>query len=73
MTVACKVYGELKFFNDTQEAKNYFLEGISMSEGSEQDRYVKIYEQLCSGHRYCSDEDLSEVTLRNMARMLFEE
>ena len=38
------------------EAKDYFLDGIFASEGSERERYAFIYAKLILGYDYCTDE-----------------
>lgn len=56
-TVTTKCYGEEKVWDSRQEAMNYFLEGMLSCEGSEADRYARIYSQLRNGANYASDED----------------
>ena len=57
MTVTVKCYRELKTFNTTKEAKEFFLNCMAWSGGSELERYSKIYTQLSRGLTYCSDEE----------------
>mgnify|MGYP002511728411 CR=1 FL=1 len=42
-------YGEKKHFDTREKAIAFFLEGIASSEGSEQERYVKIHYALVHG------------------------
>lgn len=55
--IICKVYGSEKKFSSRKDAMRFFLECMMSSEGSEQERYTKIYCQLEEGKNYCSDED----------------
>ena len=49
-------YGHRKYWKSRKEAADYFLEGISASDGSECERYSKIYAELICGKIVCSDE-----------------
>jgi hypothetical protein len=50
-------YGETKIWADREKAKDFYIEAMIFSDGSEHDRYSNIYEQLCCGYVKCSDED----------------
>ena len=50
-------YGIRDYWRSRKEAAEYFLEGISTSDGSECERYSKIYAELLCGKTVCSDED----------------
>ena len=52
-------YGQTEVWDDRKEATDFFLEAIAGSDGSECDRYSKIYAELMSGKTECSDEDES--------------
>ena len=56
-TVTTKCYGEQRVWDSRQEAMDFFLEGMLACEGSEADRYSRIYAQLKDGAQYASDED----------------
>ena len=49
-------YGQREYWKSRKEAADYFLEGISASDGSECERYSKIYAELICGKIVCSDE-----------------
>ena len=49
-------YGQREYWRSRKEAVDYFLEGISASDGSECERYSKIYAELICGNTVCSDE-----------------
>ena len=42
-------YGHREYWRSRKEAADYFLEGISASDGSECERYSKIYAELICG------------------------
>ena len=48
--------GEVKVWNDREEAKAFFLEMMMNSDGEEHDRYSGIYIQLQNGLSICTDE-----------------
>ena len=50
-------YGEEKVWDNRDEASAFFLKGMSMSEGSEQSRYTKIYTEIMMGMAVCTDEE----------------
>ena len=54
VTTVC--YGQERVWDSRTEAKDYFLEGIFASEGSERERYAFIYAKLILGYDYCTDE-----------------
>lgn len=64
--VTTKCYGEVKVWNDREEAQAYFLEAMMNSDGAEHDRYSGIYIQLQNGLDYCTDEDDDEEFLSMM-------
>ena len=49
-------YGKREYWRSRKEAADHYLEGISASEGSERERYSKIYTELICGETVCSDE-----------------
>ena len=49
-------YGQREYWRSRKEAVDYFLEGISASDGSECERYSKIYVELICGKNVCTDE-----------------
>ena len=48
-------YGEREIWDDRKKAENYFFEALAGSEGSEQDRYFKIYTEIKLGFAVCTD------------------
>ena len=56
-SVRITCYGQTEVWDDRKEATDFFLEAIAGSDGSERDRYSKIYAELMSGKIECSDED----------------
>ena len=58
--VTTKCYGEVKMWDDREEAQAYFLEAMMSSEGAERDRYTGIFIQIQNGLDYCTDEDDDE-------------
>ena len=54
VTTVC--YGEEKVWDSRKEAKDYFLEGLKATEGSERERYATIYTKLIVGKKYCTDD-----------------
>lgn len=50
-------YGEEKVWDSRKEAADFFLKAISGSEGSECERYTKIYTELLMGNGVCTDEE----------------
>ena len=49
-------YGHREYWRSRKEAADYFLEGLCATEGSESERYSKIYAELICGNTVCSDE-----------------
>ena len=49
-------YGHREYWRSRKEDADYFLEGISASDGSECERYSKIYVELICGKNVCTDE-----------------
>ena len=49
-------YGHREYWRSRKEAADYFLEGISASDGSECERYSKIYAELICGKTVSTDE-----------------
>lgn len=56
-SVTTKCYGEVKKWDNREEAKDFFLEAMMNSDGSEHDRYSSIYIQLMNGLPFCTDEE----------------
>ena len=56
-TVKTKCYGQVKTWNEREEAEDFFLEAMMNTEGAEHDRYTAIYTQLVNGLTYCTDEN----------------
>ncbi|MGN0607349.1 MAG: hypothetical protein ACI4JM_12580 [Oscillospiraceae bacterium] len=56
-SVTTKCYGEVKKWNSRENAKEFFLEAMMNSEGSERDRYTGIYIQIQNGLPFCTDEE----------------
>lgn len=49
-------YGEEDIWDSRKEAADFFLRAMMGSEGSEQERYTKIYTELMLGMEVCTDE-----------------
>lgn len=56
-TVTTVCYGETKLWDSRNEALEFFFEGMLNCEGSEAERYTRIYSKLKSGYTYATDED----------------
>jgi len=56
-TVTTVCYGETRIWDSRKEAMDFFLEGMVNCEGSEADRYARIYGQLKDGSDFATDED----------------
>ena len=54
VTVIC--YGQSKLWDDRKEAKQFYLEAMNSTEGSERERYTNIYCDIISGKEVCTDE-----------------
>ena len=70
MSIKTVCYGKLKEFKTAKQAKDFYLDCMRHSEGSEQSRYVQIYIQLCDGLKYCSDEEDDYDNLRYIAAVI---
>lgn len=55
-SVTVKCYGKEEVWEDREQAKDFYLEGMMNSDGSEHDRYTSIYLQIMNGLNYCTDE-----------------
>ena len=49
-------YGQREYWRSRKQAADYFLDGMNATEGSESERYSKIYAELICGKTVCSDE-----------------
>ena len=49
-------YGKREYWRSRKEAADHFFEGLCATEGSECERYSKIYAELIRGETVCSDE-----------------
>ena len=49
-------YGQREYWRSRKQAADYFLDGINATEGSECERYSKIYAELLCGKTVCTDE-----------------
>lgn len=54
-SVKVTCYGETKVWDSRAEATAFYLEGMTMCEGAERDRYTNIYLQLLEGCTECED------------------
>ena len=52
-TICC---GEKRIWDSRIDAENFFLQAMTETEGSECERYTKIYTELKAGLEVCSDE-----------------
>ena len=48
-------YGKTQEWDSREEAQEFYLLGILNTDGSEKNRYIEIYSQLCAGCMECSD------------------
>lgn len=50
-------YGKTKTYPESQRKKmmQFYLEGMCACDGSEQERYTRIYTELASGRKDCTD------------------
>lgn len=55
--VTTKCCGKIQKWEEGEQAKDFFLEAMMNSEGSEHERYSAIYIQLMNGLSYCTDEE----------------
>lgn len=54
-------YGERQTWDSRKDAADYFLAAMAGSEGSEQNRYAKVYTEIICGFSICTDtEEQSE-------------
>ena len=49
-------YGQREYWRCRKEAADHFFDGLCATEGSECERYSKIYAELICGKKVCSDE-----------------
>lgn len=56
-TVKTICYGKEDVWDSRKEAADFFLRAIVASEGSECQRYTKIYTELLMGKAVCTDEE----------------
>ena len=49
-------YGQREYWRSRKQAAEYFLDGMNATEGSESERYSKIYAELICGKTVCTDE-----------------
>lgn len=54
-TVTTICYGKEKVWDSYTEAQRFFRRAIAGSEGSERERYTKIYAELAIGKSICTD------------------
>lgn len=55
MTVDVICYGERTTWSSRDEAMNFYLTGMIMTDGSERERYADIYSELRMGKKVCTD------------------
>lgn len=55
VTTIC--YNQIRHWDNRQDAIDFFYDGMVSTEGSESDRYQKIYGELISGEKICTDEE----------------
>lgn len=55
VTTICN--GKREVWTDCEEAKDFFIRQMMITEGEERERYECIYIQLLHGLSECSDED----------------
>lgn len=53
VTTIC--YGQTEQWASRRKTAEHFLEGMMCSEGSERERYTKIYTEIMSGKSVCTD------------------
>lgn len=56
-TVKITCYGKTQTWDSRKEAADFYLRAIAGSEGSECERYTKIYTELLMGFSECTDEE----------------
>jgi hypothetical protein len=55
VTVTC--YGKTESWDSRKEAGEFYLKAIAGSEGSECERYTRIYKEIMMGLPVCTDEE----------------
>lgn len=55
VTVVC--YGKTEVWDSRQQAAAFYLDGMANSDGSERERYAKIYSEIMLGMAVCTDID----------------
>lgn len=55
VTTIC--YNQKQHWDNRQDAIDFFYDGMMSTEGSESNRYQKIYSELISGKKICTDEE----------------
>lgn len=55
-SVRITCYGQTEVWDSRKEAADFYFRAIAGSEGSECERYIKIYTELLMGREVCSDE-----------------
>lgn len=50
-------YGKEEMWDTRKEAADFYMKAIAGSEGSERERYTKIYTELLMGFSTCMDEE----------------
>lgn len=56
-TVKITCYSKTEIWDSRKEAADFYLRAIAGSEGSECERYTKIYTELLMGFSECTDEE----------------
>lgn len=54
-TVTTVCYGKEEIFDSREDAVSFYLKAVAGSEGSEQERYIKILVELSEGKDFCTD------------------
>lgn len=62
-TVTTVYYGKFDVWDSREEAKMFFHRATMSSEGSEKERYMKIYAEIVIGKAICTDEEQSFKTI----------
>ena len=70
MKIITVCYGKSMEFTSFKKAKDFYLDCILHSEGSECSRYVQIYRQLNDGLRWCSDEEDNYINLKYLENFI---
>lgn len=53
VTTVC--YGKIREWDERSEARNFFLEAMMNSDGSERERYANVYFGIIRGQEFCTD------------------